>query len=93
MPSISAEKTPHLYVAINDKVALRTVTVGAELERGAFVEILEGVHAGELVVIAGAEGLADGSKVRVHRSQSDGTPSIASASPHGSVAPAPSTRP
>jgi RND family efflux transporter MFP subunit len=84
---------PRIFVASADKVSIRAVTVGAELERGALIEILEGIRPGELVVTAGADGLVDGAVVRVSRGKSNNSAPGASAKPQASAIPEPSTRP
>lgn len=66
---------PRVFVAVGDKVSLRMVTVGAELEGGAFIEILEGIKPNELVVVAGADGLFDGAKVRITQASAKPEPS------------------
>ena len=59
-----------VWVAKNDQVTKRIVTVGTEVDRGQSLEIVSGLTVGEQVVIAGADGLSDGSKVRVRTQNS-----------------------
>lgn len=61
------EKQRYVFVLRGPKVERRTVVIGAELEDGTMLEIQSGLRAGEDVVIAGADGLADGATVRVAR--------------------------
>jgi RND family efflux transporter MFP subunit len=63
---ISSEKK-YVFVLHGNKVERRAVTTGAEIDNGNTFEISSGLAAGEEVVIAGADGLADGSQVRVVR--------------------------
>jgi membrane fusion protein (multidrug efflux system) len=61
---ISDEKA-HVFVLAGDKVQRRSVELG--VDGGDWLEIKSGLRPGEEVVVAGADGLADGSKVRVSR--------------------------
>lgn len=87
-----------VFVTEGDHVAEHVVTVGAEVDGGSSLELTSGIAAGEQVVIAGADGLSNGAKVRVRTRESlaaKNTPA-ASSSPCASVAtPQPSavTRP
>jgi RND family efflux transporter MFP subunit len=53
------------FVIAGEKVQKRAVEVG--VDGGTWLEIVSGVKPGEEVVVAGADGLADGMKVRVSR--------------------------
>jgi RND family efflux transporter MFP subunit len=53
----------YVFVVEGDKVKRREVRTG--VDGGEWLEILEGLKAGEELVTAGAEGLADGATVRV----------------------------
>jgi RND family efflux transporter MFP subunit len=53
------------FVVEGDHVVQRRVTVGAEVDGGNSLEVTSGVNGGEQVVIAGADGLSDGAKVKV----------------------------
>jgi membrane fusion protein (multidrug efflux system) len=57
----------YVFVLHDTKVERRLITTGAELEDGTVLEVRSGLKAGEEVVIAGADGLADGTTVRVTR--------------------------
>jgi RND family efflux transporter MFP subunit len=58
---------PHVFVLRDNRVEQRPITTGVELDGGNAIEVRSGLHAGEEVVIAGADGLADGTPVRVAR--------------------------
>jgi RND family efflux transporter MFP subunit len=66
-----------VFVVNGNRAQLRRVRVGVEADSGAMLEIVEGLAPGERVVIAGADGLGDGSEVRIHT----GKPGAASAAP------------
>jgi multidrug efflux pump subunit AcrA (membrane-fusion protein) len=74
-------KIPHVLVAAGDRVTRRNVTIGTELDRGSYLEILDGVSPDELVVIAGADGLTDGSKVRIQKERTESNSQKGSAAP------------
>jgi RND family efflux transporter MFP subunit len=57
----------YVFVLHDTKVERRTITTGAEIDDGGFLEVRSGLVPGEEVVIAGADGLADGTAVRVTR--------------------------
>ena len=57
----------YVFVLHDTKVERRSITTGAEMEDGTLFEVRSGLAAGEEVVIAGADGLADGTTVRVTR--------------------------
>jgi RND family efflux transporter MFP subunit len=57
----------YVFVLHDTKVERRTIATGAELEDGTVFEVRSGLAPGEEVVIAGADGLADGATVRVTR--------------------------
>jgi RND family efflux transporter MFP subunit len=84
---------PRVYVATGDTVHLKEVTTGAELEDGAFIEIVDGVRPDDRVVVAGADGLVDGAKVRVSQGKPNGPGRGSAVKPASSGAPASSTRP
>lgn len=54
-----------VFVARGDQVEQRKVTVGTEVDGGAALEITSGLSPTDQVVVAGADGLASGAKVRV----------------------------
>lgn len=60
-----SDKQRYVFVLHGDKVQRRTVDVG--VDGGNWLEIKAGVRPGEEVVVAGVEGLAEGSTVRVAR--------------------------
>jgi RND family efflux transporter MFP subunit len=57
----------YVFVLHDTKVERRAIVTGAELDDGTVFEVRSGLAAGEDVVIAGADGLADGATVRVTR--------------------------
>jgi RND family efflux transporter MFP subunit len=57
----------YVFVLHDTKVERRTIVTGAELDDGTVFEVRSGLVPGEEVVIAGADGLADGATVRVTR--------------------------
>jgi membrane fusion protein, multidrug efflux system len=60
-------KQKYVFVLHGDKVVRRPITTGVEVDGGDALEVRSGLVAGEEVVIAGADGLADGAAVRVAR--------------------------
>ena len=56
-------QSSHVFVARDGIAEKREVTLG--LEEGAWVEALEGVEAGDQVVVAGQGGLKDGESIRI----------------------------
>jgi RND family efflux transporter MFP subunit len=71
----------YVFVLHDTKVERRLVTTGAEIEDGTVLEVRSGLKAGEEVVIAGADGLADGTTVRVTRDVNPYTGAPAATSP------------
>lgn len=63
---ISSKKS-YVFVVRDGKAHRRAIETGAEIEKGSLLEVRAGVAAGEEVVIAGADGIADGTEVRVAR--------------------------
>ncbi len=59
-----------VFVAQDEKAVRRSVKTG--LETGAFVQILEGLSAGEDVIVRGQESLKDGAPVKVMGPKKDG---------------------
>jgi RND family efflux transporter MFP subunit len=59
-----------VFVARGDQVERRKVVLGTEVDAGAGLEILSGLSPTDQVVIAGADGLSSGTKVRVRTRQS-----------------------
>jgi membrane fusion protein, multidrug efflux system len=57
----------YVFLLRDTKVERRPIETGAEIDNGEIIEILSGVQAGDEVVIAGADGLSDGTTVRVAR--------------------------
>jgi membrane fusion protein, multidrug efflux system len=57
----------YVFVLHDTKVERRPIETGAEVDDGNGLEIRAGLQAGEEVVIAGADGLSDGTTVRVAR--------------------------
>ena len=57
----------YTFVLQGKKVERRVITTGAEIDDGSVLEVRSGLVPGDEVVIAGADGLADGTTVRVAR--------------------------
>jgi len=57
----------YVFVLHDTKVERRTIETGADVDMGDALEIRSGLQVGEEVVTAGADGLSDGSTVRVVR--------------------------
>jgi membrane fusion protein, multidrug efflux system len=57
----------YVFVLHDSKVERRPITTGVDVDDGRLMEIRSGLAAGEEVVIAGADALADGTQVRVAR--------------------------
>ena len=57
----------YVFVLHGAKVERRTIVAGADVDMGDALEIRSGLQVGEEVVTAGADGLSDGSTVRVVR--------------------------
>jgi RND family efflux transporter, MFP subunit len=57
----------YVFVLHDTKVERRTIETGADVDMGDALEIRSGLQAGDEVVIAGADGLSDGTAVRVVR--------------------------
>jgi hypothetical protein len=57
----------YVFVLHDTKVERGCITTGAELDDGTVLEVRSGLAPGDEVVIAGADGLADGTTVRVTR--------------------------
>ena len=62
-----SSKEKYAFVLHDTKVERRVLTTGAEIDDGSALEVRSGLVAGDEVVIAGADGLADGTTVRVTR--------------------------
>jgi len=79
---ISSQKK-YTFVLHDTKVERRSITTGAEFEDGTLFEITSGLHPGEEVVIAGADGIADGATVRPKRDVDPytGAPTVAGTRP------------
>jgi RND family efflux transporter MFP subunit len=63
---ISSDKK-YVFVLHDTKVERRTIVTGADVDMGDALEIRSGLQVGEEVVTAGADGLSDGTTVRVVR--------------------------
>jgi RND family efflux transporter MFP subunit len=59
--------TRYTYVLHGEKVERRTLQIGTELDEGSLLEVKSGLAPGEEVVVAGADGLSNGSLVRATR--------------------------
>lgn len=75
----------YVFVLHGTKVERRSIATGAEVDDGDSLEVRSGLAPGEEVVTAGADGLSNGTQVRVVRDQNPytGTASV----PSGSGAP------
>jgi RND family efflux transporter MFP subunit len=62
-----SSKQKYAFVLHDTKVERRVLTTGAEVDDGSALEVRAGLAPGDEVVIAGADGLADGTTVRVTR--------------------------
>ena len=62
-----SSKQNYAFVLHDTKVERRVITTGAEVDDGSALEVRSGLAPGDEVVIAGADGLADGTTVRVAR--------------------------
>jgi RND family efflux transporter MFP subunit len=62
-----SSKQKYVFVLHDTKVERRAITTGAEVDDGSALEVRSGLAPGDEVVIAGADGLADGTTVRVAR--------------------------
>ncbi len=83
---ISSEQK-YVFVLHDTKVERRAIVTGVDVDGGAFLEVRSGLAPGEEVVIAGADGLADGTTVRVARNVNPytGTPTASGAHPRAEV--------
>lgn len=92
---ISSEQK-YVFVLHDTKVEHRPIVTGADVDGGAFLEVRSGLAPGEEVVIAGADGLADGTTVRVARNVNPytGASTVAGARPQAEAErpPGPSPR-
>ncbi|MET0593818.1 MAG: efflux RND transporter periplasmic adaptor subunit [Polyangiaceae bacterium] len=61
------EKQKYVFVLMGNKVTRRPVEIGTDLDDAQFFEVTSGLAGGEEVVIAGADGLSEGSAVRAAR--------------------------
>lgn len=73
----------YVFVLHDTKVERRPIATGVDVDDGRLLEIRSGLVAGEEVVIAGADALADGAQVRVARDINPytGAPTVAPATP------------
>jgi membrane fusion protein, multidrug efflux system len=62
-----SDNQKYVFVLNGTKVTRRPVRTGAEFMDGQFFEVTQGLAAGEEVVTAGADGIGDGTTVRVAR--------------------------
>lgn len=56
-------KDPKVFIAKGNKAELRKLTIGAE--NGYDIEILGGLHAGDIIIVDGQNNLKDGTKISV----------------------------
>jgi hypothetical protein len=80
-----SSKQKYAFVLHDTKVERRVLTTGAEVDDGSALEVRSGLAPGDEVVIAGADGLADGTTVRVARDVNpySGASTVAGAPPRG----------
>jgi RND family efflux transporter MFP subunit len=76
-----SDRQRYVFVLEGNRVRRKQIETG--YDAGEWLEVTSGVRAGEEVVIAGADGLSEGSVVRVSRTP---PPSAAAASPSTSAA-------
>jgi membrane fusion protein, multidrug efflux system len=85
----------YAFVLHDTRVEWRSITTGVEVDAGNAVEVRAGLAPGEEVVVAGADGLADGTTVRVARNVNPytgvATAPAAPAKPGPATAPGPQT--
>ena len=76
-------KQKYAFVLHDTKVERRVITTGAEVDDGSALEVRSGLVPGDEVVIAGADGLADGTTVRVTRDINpfSGAPTVSASPP------------
>jgi len=84
-----SSKQKYVFVLRDTKVERKTIVTGAELEDGSLLEVRSGLAPGEEVVIAGADGLADGTTVRVTRDRDPytGASTVSGAPPRAETEP------
>lgn len=75
----------YVFVLRDTKVERRSIETGAEIDGGETLEVRSGLQAGEEVVIAGADGLSDGTTVRVARDINPYTGEQVASAPAGSA--------
>lgn len=59
---VESLKNPYVYLAENNKAVIRKITVGREF--GDMVEVLDGLTAGETVIVAGQVNIKEGSVIK-----------------------------
>jgi RND family efflux transporter MFP subunit len=84
-----SEDKKYVFVLNGEKVVRRAVRLGTDVADSQLFEVIQGLTAGEEVVIAGADGLSDGATVRVARDTDpySGAKAAAQAAPAGSSVP------
>jgi multidrug efflux pump subunit AcrA (membrane-fusion protein) len=60
---VESMKNPYVYIVVNGKAAMRKITVGREL--GSNIEVVDGLKAGDQVIVNGQINLAEGTVVRI----------------------------
>jgi membrane fusion protein, multidrug efflux system len=91
IPRLAARATDHGYVAYvveNDVAKERVLALGMSTKDG-WVEVRSGLAAGEILVVRGAEALAEGAKVKVTKVTPESLLTNPAASASASAAPAP----
>jgi RND family efflux transporter MFP subunit len=81
-----------VFVIEGDHTRVRPIILGVEVDGGSSFEVVSGLKPGDQVIIAGADGLSDGAKVRVRqpppRAAAPDSTAASSASPASSTSPA-----
>jgi membrane fusion protein (multidrug efflux system) len=88
-------KQKYVFVLHDTKVERRAIMTGVDVDNGSALEVRSGLAAGEEVVIAGADGLADGTMVRVARDVNpySGASTVSGSPPRAEVDKVPSQPP
>ncbi|MBN2574217.1 MAG: efflux RND transporter periplasmic adaptor subunit [Deltaproteobacteria bacterium] len=82
-----SEGRRYVFVLRGARVERREITTGVEIDGGKAIEVRSGLAPGEEVVMAGADGLADGTTVRVTRGVNLYTGVTAAAAPQAGPKP------
>lgn len=63
---LGSSKQPQVFIIQEGQASLRSITIGQSTDD--FIEVIEGLHAGDMVVISGHINLAEGSMVEIIKS-------------------------